>query len=462
MSSNQGSSEIRFGLYYYNWYQGRKWEELPRVHTPIIGEYLSSSYELISWQLSKIATLGISYLVFEMVPINDWSFAVIKKSIDTVINELKSKFPHVGYTFLLDFQVVKDKGFAIKEIQEQIEFICNTGWIQGVIRFRNIPTLFCFAPFPEAAKELTARNPDINLYYPMAIPWWGEVGFLAEIKQLSPFFSHLEKSSKIVDYYEKLNYCPFWCPTDNVVGVNKITSVVPGYDESSLNRDIRFMPDLDREDGNCLVEQFSNALKTGAEDILIYGWNEYFEATTIEPTLEYGDFYVELTRRLIQQAKEGEPIHFPEDLGKPQPATPIYLTPELERAAQRHPDKVPRWDQDDYVAAIDVLVPAVRESGHVFFREVRVANMGLKTWRIKTKGDQIRLGVRLYDSSKAVVREGRAELSDSDIAEGQSVRADLSVEIDGLVPGTYLAEIDLVWEEKFWFKSAINKLIALF
>lgn len=147
-------------------------------------------------------------------------------------------------------------------------------------------------------------------------------------------------------------------------------------------------------------------------------------------------------------------------MGKPERADPIYLSPELERAAQRHHDKVPRWDQDDYVAMIDVPLPAVIEKGHAVFRGVRVTNAGLKPWRIKTEREPIRSGVRLLDTFGTVVREGRAELGERDILEEHNIEVNLQVEVAGLPAGEYHVDIDLVWEEKFWFDCAsINKIL---
>lgn len=437
-------------------------------HTPQIGWYRSSSMDVISWQIKQIKRLNIDYVVFEMLASSDWCFQETVTTIEKIIPLLLDQ--GIGYTFLLDVWVDHDNSQSTS-FDLMLEQLKQREWLVGVEKvIDSKPLIYVFNADCDQASLITSSHPEIDVKVCAWIPTWKSFESVQEslIKRKDPhhldkFFGKYWHSFPTAwESLERLGYCQFWQLSNETRSMNGIASVIPGYDDLLMNRIPQMAEIVPRNDGHTLVEQFKRAVESGADNILIYGWNEYFEATTIEPTLEYGDFYVKLTRRLIEQAKRGEPIHFPENMGNPQPAVPIYLTPELERAAQRHPDKVPRWDQDDYVAAIDVLAPAVRESGHVFFRGVRVSNVGLKTWRIKTEGDKIRLGVRLYDPSKSVVREGRAELSDSDIPEGQSVRADLSVEIDGLVPGNYLAEIDLVWEEKFWFKCSITKSITLF
>ena len=63
--------------------------------------------------------------------------------------------------------------------------------------------------------------------------------------------------------------------------------------------------------------------------IIIYGWNEYFEATCIEPTLEYGDFYLNLTQKLIEKVRSGEGVDIVPGEIISQKYQPIYLTEQL-------------------------------------------------------------------------------------------------------------------------------------
>ena len=56
-----------------------------------------------------------------------------------------------------------------------------------------------------------------------------------------------------------------------------------------------------------MTNQFRSAVTLGAEHILVYSWNEYFEGTNIEPTVEFGDTYVDLLGDLISTWK-AEPL----------------------------------------------------------------------------------------------------------------------------------------------------------
>jgi len=58
------------------------------------------------------------------------------------------------------------------------------------------------------------------------------------------------------------------------------------------------------EEGTTFVQQFQRAFEKDANHVLVYGWNEYFETTNIEPTLEYGMLYAGLAHRLIEGARQ--------------------------------------------------------------------------------------------------------------------------------------------------------------
>jgi hypothetical protein len=219
-------------------------------------------------------------------------------------------------------------------------------------------------------------------------------------------------------------------------------------------------PRVHRENGKTLFSQFSRAVESGAKDILIYGWNEYFEATNIEPTLEYGDFYVQFLQSLIRQVREGVPLTMPDAMSNDSvPA--LYLTQAIRNASQRHADRIPRWDRDNYVAKITVPDSGTLSGGRFVFNGISVCNDGLKSWNVASVGEPIRLGIRLYDEHDQVVREGRSELGNADVPSGQSVVTDIALETHGLNAGVYRAVVDLVWEHKFWFQSETRRSVLL-
>ena len=414
----------KFGLYFYSWYSKEKWSEHPCLHTPIVGKYKSDNIDLIRWQTDQIARLGVDYIVFELVSNKDWCYDVTISTIKQMIPLLEER--GIKYTYLADVWVDHEHdNFSsfismLNDIHEKS--------IQGNMfdEITKLPIYFVFNPDCDYLAKI-ANFTNIKVIAPSWIPEWRDFEALKNImkeKGEPDFFNkyfgkYWNVSRSPAEVLEEIGVCQFWQPSEQTLVMNGYASVIPGYDDILMNRYPQLAPVVPRDAGSTLVDQFRRAVALRPENILIYGWNEYFEATTIEPTLEYGDFYVNLTRQLIKQSKHGELIHFPEDIGTPGPTEPIYLTPELKCSSDRHPDKIPRWDQDDYVVMIDIPSPPVIDQGHAIFRKVRVTNVGLKPWCIKSKCEPIRLGVRLLDLSGTVVREGRGELSAQDINVGE-------------------------------------------
>jgi hypothetical protein len=52
-------------------------------------------------------------------------------------------------------------------------------------------------------------------------------------------------------------------------------------------------------------DQWQRALALRPELIIVYSWNEYFEQTAIEPTVVWGDRYLQWTTCYISHAHAG-------------------------------------------------------------------------------------------------------------------------------------------------------------
>jgi hypothetical protein len=98
-------------------------------------------------------------------------------------------------------------------------------------------------------------------------------------------------------------YVGFW--GESVRNCDGFAAVIPGYDDSLLERVPQVAPKVNRRDGETLREPFMAAAHGRPEHIIIYGWNEYFEGTSIEPTKEYGMGYVELLRSIGGSRPQG-------------------------------------------------------------------------------------------------------------------------------------------------------------
>ncbi len=341
-----------FGVYLYGWYDPPKWQAHKHLHAPQIGYYDSKDSLVIDWQVEQLRRTGIDYVVFEMVPIDDISFAQCISQAEKFIDAITGV--GIGYTFMIDFAVMNAGHDPLAEYDAIMAELERRGLLGGVM---DIPgrgrSIFTFAPYPDLVPAIRARTPgDLELYCVAWSPDWNVINpMLYDPVVAASFQRHwlpaTKSSIRYADAVGPLGFLQFWQTTEQTLALNGFASVCPGYDDLLLKRNPQMSDVLPRGDGTTLVRQFQAALASGARDILIYSWNEHFEATGIEPTVEFGDFYLELTRRLILQAKAGADIHFPADSASLRPAAPHYLNAELERSGRRHADGVPRWGFDD-------------------------------------------------------------------------------------------------------------------
>ena len=74
-------------------------------------------------------------------------------------------------------------------------------------------------------------------------------------------------------------------------------SILPGYDDRHLpgRPEQTYFP---RENGTLYRQQWESATRTGSDQALVVSFNEWPETTNIEPNLESGDLYLDLTAEL--------------------------------------------------------------------------------------------------------------------------------------------------------------------
>ncbi len=78
-----------------------------------------------------------------------------------------------------------------------------------------------------------------------------------------------------------------------------VATVMPGYNDLKTGRAHAFV--RDREGGQFYRATWQAAMASGADWIVITSWNEWVEGSQIEPSVSYGNLYLELTRELATQ-----------------------------------------------------------------------------------------------------------------------------------------------------------------
>lgn len=76
-------------------------------------------------------------------------------------------------------------------------------------------------------------------------------------------------------------------------------TVLPGWDDTHVRDGVI----LERQDGAVYRAMWEAALATDADCILVTTWNEWHEGAEIEPSAQFGDLYLTLTREFVETWK---------------------------------------------------------------------------------------------------------------------------------------------------------------
>jgi Glycosyl hydrolase family 99 len=85
-----------------------------------------------------------------------------------------------------------------------------------------------------------------------------------------------------------------------------VATAMPGYDDTRLRGAGGFT--RARGNGDYLRASFAGATQSGADWVIITSFNEWLEGTQIEPSVSYGDSYLNLTRELATAYRGGAAI----------------------------------------------------------------------------------------------------------------------------------------------------------
>jgi hypothetical protein len=85
-----------------------------------------------------------------------------------------------------------------------------------------------------------------------------------------------------------------------------VATVMPGNDDTRTRRSGAYV--RDRRSGDFYRETWRAAFASYPDWIIITSWNEWVEGTMIEPSVTYGDLYLNITREFTAQSKAGLPV----------------------------------------------------------------------------------------------------------------------------------------------------------
>lgn len=99
-----------------------------------------------------------------------------------------------------------------------------------------------------------------------------------------------------------------WASRVRRAGADKlwVATVMPGYDDTRTNRVSKYA--RDRRNGDFYRETWQAALNSHPDLLIIDSFNEWVEGSMIEPSVSYGNLYLDITREYAGQFKSGAPL----------------------------------------------------------------------------------------------------------------------------------------------------------
>lgn len=294
--------------FYYPWYgtterhgQWRHWEKVrtedqaigSSTHYPVLGAYDSYDPAIIHWHIEAARTNGVSGFISSWWGRDSYE--------DGVMPLLLEEAGRAGFKISAYWETAPGMGSAQIEraISDLAYLVTRYGTNAAFLKVDGMPVVFVYGrvmsevpltSWPKIVTEARARAGDFLLIadgyetsharlfdgvhtYNVADSISGKT--LANIEMT--IASEYASSVKLARQFGRIS-----CLT-----------VIPGYDDTKIrNPGLR----ADRLNGQTYRTLWNEAIEAKPDWILITSWNEWHEGSEIEPSVEHGGKYLELTR----------------------------------------------------------------------------------------------------------------------------------------------------------------------
>lgn len=289
--------------FYYPWYGNssfsglRHWQE-GVTNQPLAGFYDSADPRLIEHQMDLAKRAGIDGFISSWWGIDDFT--------DTTLRTVMDVAEQAELNITVYYETLKTEGMqvdaAASEIENDLVYLLTTHSPHpAFLKLNGTPVIFLYAcgayapefwrPILNGVRQRAGRalfiGDTLNLEYIDVFDGfhtYNPVGILLRNEEMvDDTFASYHKMEIACDTYMKLWYA----------------TVLPGYDDRSVRSPGIHYP---RGNGTTYEHTWGAAINSNPDGILICSWNEWHEGTEIEPSVEQGYFYIDMTRDLAQTA----------------------------------------------------------------------------------------------------------------------------------------------------------------
>jgi hypothetical protein len=307
--------------FYYNWYQSsNRYEPFNySMYHPFIGSgpyhgYNSSNTTIMLNHLQMAVQAGIDSFITTWWGINthtNVNFGILLN----LSQEFNIPMQHTIYFEAVQERYNSSNPDAVKNIHEDIKYILETyGSHPNFLLYDGKPVIFIFnylgranlQTWNDAVEQLRAEGYKMHLNVDLAGAS-GEYFVDPSIWRIPiktwdlQLFDGFHIYNPVNTYFEDPDlYGPKFTDFIEYARMHRklaCATVFPGYNDSYYYERLGTTgnPSYPRNDGETYRQSWNQALATGSDWILITTFNEWFEGTGIEPTLEFGDLYLNIT-----------------------------------------------------------------------------------------------------------------------------------------------------------------------
>lgn len=314
-------SDLMVGAYYYGWWRkpgvpGGHWRSGGNdpggnpeyTNTPVLGEYDSREEEVINRHIAWAKEAGIDFFAVSWWGPNEATDITLK---DYYLNARRS----YDIKFCIHYESLGRLGGPPVDLSDparrqrflsDFEYLAETYFNDPrYLRIKGRPVVIIYAvrdyrnadrAFAELKTKMRAKGFDPFLI--ADVVWWTEAKDL-NWTFLSKYFDaitgyNLYSPDKVADFKREVaSKYQEYKKRAMIEGLAFIPSVMPGFDNrktSQLPRSSEFFEDL----WHIASRYFDQELPL----IMVTSFNEWHEGTEVEPSLEYGTWYLELLGKL--------------------------------------------------------------------------------------------------------------------------------------------------------------------
>jgi hypothetical protein len=303
--------------YFYGWYTKNAWyggiggpNSLAVADVPAIGLYNSQNVTVIDTQISEAESAGINGFIASW-----WGPKSFTDNTDQIlVNEAASKYPGFAVSLYFETEIIQNMNSSqtieASQIVTDVQYIMKTyGSDSGFMQIDGKPVLFFSGVDNWPVEFWTNVVGEIHSLYPsllvmsdsLDVDYMSAFDGAASYVDLGYFTQSLTLQNGTYPTFTDLSQLA------SSEGKYWFATATPGF--NGTNDGKTQFPVVARNDGNTFTIDWGIAQCSNPDGIIVGTWNEYYEGTSIEPAVSYGNLYLQLTSQLSSLWRIPHPTH---------------------------------------------------------------------------------------------------------------------------------------------------------